>query len=226
MAADMKEKAAKMQENLKKGFQDIQTVAQEGNVKLFVKQFVAVLVVFLLLRYANGKFDDKVRNFNGQVDAIRVQQTSEQEYQANKTKLLSLKPKFPNIESKNEWLLSQILGIFKAANITPQIEGQQTEDTSNSTFVAASLRVNTEMGFTPFAEFLAGIENLDEYIKVTEFSIAKQQEASKLGVNKVSMRFNTIFPKEKIAKGLFKDYDKIIQEQQAQKSSKRKGGKK
>ena len=83
MAADMKEKAAKMQENLKKGFQDIQTVAQEGNVKLFVKQFVAVLVVFLLLRYANGKFDDKVRNFNGQVDAIRVQQTSEQEYQAN-----------------------------------------------------------------------------------------------------------------------------------------------
>lgn len=226
MAADMKEKAAKMQENLKKGFQDIQTVAQEGNVKLFVKQFVAVLVVFLLLRYANGKFDDKVRNFNGQVDAIRVQQTSEQEYQANKTKLLSLEPKFPNIESKNEWLLSQILGIFKAANIAPQIEGQQTEDTSNSTFVAASLRVNTEMGFTPFAEFLAGIENLDEYIKVTEFSIAKQQEASKLGVNKVSMRFNTIFPKEKIAKGLFKDYDKIIQEQQAQKSSKRKGGKK
>ena len=226
MAADMKEKAAKMQENLKKGFHDIQTVAQEGNVKLFVKQFVAVLVVFLLLRYANGKFDDKVRNFNGQVDAIRVQQTSEQEYQANKTKLLSLEPKFPNIESKNEWLLSQILGIFKAANITPQIEGQQTEDTSNSTFVAASLRVNTEMGFTPFAEFLAGIENLDEYIKVTEFSIAKQQEASKLGVNKVSMRFNTIFPKEKIAKGLFKDYDKIIQEQQIQKSSKRKGGKK
>lgn len=222
----MKEKAAKMQENLKKGFQDIQTVAQEGNVKLFVKQFVAVLVVFLLLRYANGKFDDKVRNFNGQVDAIRVQQTSEQEYQANKTKLLSLEPKFPNIESKNEWLLSQILGIFKTANITPQIEGQQTEDTSNSTFVAASLRVNTEMGFTPFAEFLAGIENLDEYIKVTEFSIAKQQEASKLGVNKVSMRFNTIFPKEKIAKGLFKDYDKIIQEQQTQKSSKRKGGKK
>lgn len=226
MAADMKEKAAKMQENLKKGFQDIQTVAQEGNVKLFVKQFVAVLVVFLLLRYANGKFDDKVRNFNGQVDAIRVQQTSEQEYQANKTKLLSLEPQFPNIESKNEWLLSQILGIFKTANITPQIEGQQTEDTSNSTFVAASLRVNTEMGFTPFAEFLAGIENLDEYIKVTEFSIAKQQEASKLGVNKVSMRFNTIFPKEKIAKGLFKDYDKIIQEQQTQKSSKRKGGKK
>ena len=120
MAADMKEKAAKMQENLKKGFQDIQTVAQEGNVKLFVKQFVAVLVVFLLLRYANGKFDDKVRNFNGQVDAIRVQQTSEQEYQANKTKLLSLEPKFPNIESKNEWLLSQILGIFKAANPPPQ----------------------------------------------------------------------------------------------------------
>ena len=34
-------KANKVVENLKKGFQDIQTVAQEGNFKLFLKQFIA-----------------------------------------------------------------------------------------------------------------------------------------------------------------------------------------
>ena len=45
MAANLK--TNKHVESLKKGFQDIQTVAQEGNYKLFVKQFVAVLVVFL-----------------------------------------------------------------------------------------------------------------------------------------------------------------------------------
>ena len=131
--------------DLKKGFQDIQTVAQEGNLKLFVKQFVAVLVVFLLFRYCNGQFAAKISNYNGQMEAIRMQQTSEQEYQANKTKLMSLEPRFPDVESKNEWLLSQVLGIFKEAKVTPQMEGTQTEDDSNASFLAASLLVNAEI---------------------------------------------------------------------------------
>ena len=153
----------KIVEDLKKGFQDIQTVAQEGNVKLFVKQFVAVLVVFLLFRYCNGKFSEKIANYNGQMEAIRVQQTSEQEYQSNKKKLISLEPRFPDVEAKNEWLLSQVLGIFKEAKVTPQMEGTQAEDNSNASFLATSLQVNAEMPYDAFAELLAGVENKDEY---------------------------------------------------------------
>ena len=201
--------------DLKKGFQDIQTVAQEGNLKLFVKQFVAVLVVFLLFRYCNGQFAAKISNYNGQMEAIRVQQTSEQEYQANKTKLMSLEPRFPDVESKNEWLLSQVLGIFKEAKVTPQMEGTQTEDDSNASFLAASLLVNAEMSFDAFANMLAGVENKDDYVKISEFSISKLTESEKLGQNKITLRFNTVFPKEKVAKSIFKDYDKLIQQQQA-----------
>ena len=215
-------KANKVVENLKKGFQDIQTVAQEGNFKLFLKQFIAVLVVFLLFRYLNGKFAEKVANYEGQMEAIRVQQTSEREYQSNKQKLLSLEPQFPDISAKNEWLLSQTLGLFKEANITPQMEGSQTEDTSNSSYTAAALRVNADMEFNQFASFLAQIENAKEYIKVSEFSLAKNTEADKLGHNKISLRFNTIFPKEKIAKSLFKDYDKIMKEKAAAEKSQNK----
>ncbi len=208
----------KIVEDLKKGFQDIQTVAQEGNFKLFLKQFIAVLVVFLLFKYCNGKFAAAVSNYNGQMEAIRMQQTSEQEYQANKMKLISLEPRFPDVSAKNEWLLSQILGIFKAAKVTPQIEGSQTEDTSNSSYLVASLRVNSEMGFDQFAQFLAGVENREDFVKVSEFSLSKSTESDKLGSNKITLRFNTIFPKEKIAKSLFKDYDKIIKQQAEQKA--------
>lgn len=201
--------------DLKKGFQDIQTVAQEGNLKLFVKQFAAVLVVFLLFRYCNGQFAAKISNYDGQMEAIRMQQTSEQEYQANKTKLISLEPRFPDVDAKNEWLLSQVLGIFKEAKVTPQMEGTQTEDDSNASFLAASLLVNAEMSFDAFANMLAGVENKDDYVKISEFSISKLTESDKLGQNKITLRFNTVFPKEKVAKSIFKDYDKLIQQQQA-----------
>ena len=126
MPANFNLKNNKIVENLKKGFQDMQTVAQEGNFKLFAKQIVAVVLVFFLFRYLSGKFTQQENNFRGQMEAIRVQQTSEREYQANKEKLISLEPRFPNISDKNEWLLSQILGIFKAADLTPQMEGGQT----------------------------------------------------------------------------------------------------
>lgn len=214
MAANLKNN--KQVEELKKGFQDIQTVAQEGNYKLFIKQAVVVLVVFLALRGANSKFSEKINNYNGQMDAIRMQQSSEREYAENKKLLFDLEPRFPDVSSKNEWLMSQILGLFKEAELTPQMEGSQSEDSSNATYVAASQQVSSEMSFDRFAHFLADIENGDEYVKVSDFSITKDTSPDNLGNNKISMKFNTIFPKEKIAKSMFKDYDKIMAQKRAE----------
>lgn len=208
MAANLK--TNKHVESLKKGFQDIQTVAQEGNYKLFVKQFVAVLVVFLGFKYCSGQFNEKINNYNGQMEAIRMQQSSEREYMTNKDLLFELEPHFPDISDKNGWLVSQILGIFKEAGLTPQVDGSQSEDSSNPTYVAASLQVNSEMDFTRFANFLADIENSNEYLKVSDFSITKDTSPEHLGSNKIAMKFNTIFPKEKIAQTMFKDYAQIM----------------
>ncbi len=221
MAANLK--TNKYVENIKKGFQDIQTVSQEGNFKLFVKQFIVLLVVFLAYRYLTGKFAEKVNNFNGQMEAIRVQKSSEREYQTNKELLLSLEPRFPDISSKNEWLIGQILGIFKEADLTPQVEGTQSEDASNATYVVASQRVNVDMQFPAFAEFLADIENKDEFIKVSEIAVVKDTDPTRLAQNKISLKFNTIFPKEKIAKSLFKDYDKIMKAREVQKQAEKEG---
>ena len=224
MAANLKNN--KQVEALKKGFQDIQTVMQEGNYKLFVKQFVAVLVVFLGFKYCSGQFADKINNYNGQMDAIHMQQSSEREYMTNKDLLFELEPRFPDISDKNGWLTSQILGVFKEAELTPQMDGSQTEDASNPTYEAVSLQVSSEMDFTRFARFLADIENNDEYLKVSDFSITKDTDPEHLGNNKISMKFNTIFPKEKIAKKLFKDYDKIMAQKRAKSEAKKQAGEK
>ena len=222
MAANLKNN--KHVENLKKGFQDIQTVAQEGNFKLFAKQLVAVVLVFFAFKFLTGKFLEKENNLRGQMEAIQLQQTSEREYETNKRKLIKLEPRFPDISGKNEYLVTKILEIFRAENLTPQVENNQTEDTSNATYVVTSLGASTEMDFLSFAEFLARIENRKDFLKVTEISIDKDSAPENIGKNKISLKFNTIFPKEKIAKNLFKDYDKLVKEMQEEEAAK-KGGK-
>ncbi len=220
MAIDLKNN--KHITELKRGLQNVQVVLQEGNVKLFVKQIIAVAAVFLLFFWVRGKNLEKINSYNGQIDAILTQKSSEEEYLQNKVLLLDLEPRFPDASSKNEWLLSQVLGVFKRAELSPQVAGQQAENDSNPTYLAVSLDVDTETGFTRFMEFLADIENRREYIRVSDFTLKKDTNPDALGNNKITMKFNTAFPKEKIASTMFKDYKEIMEKRQAA----RKGGKK
>ncbi len=192
----------KLIESLKKGFNDIKLVMEEGNYKLFLKQFVAIILVFLAYRYLNTALQDKMSNIRGQIDAVQAQQTNEQEYMASKQKLLDLEPRFPDLSTKNDWLLLQTVSIFRDANITPKL-GSQTEDNSNSTYTVASIPVTLETSFAEFGKLLANVENREEYLRVSDFSLAKSTE--NLGQNTITIRINTIFPKEKIAAKMFKD---------------------
>lgn len=208
MADKLKKKKSTGSNGLTKGFQDIQTVCQEGNFKLFVKQFIVVLGIFLLFRYLTGKFAEQEQTYRGQIEAINVQQKNEKTYLSNKEKLLTLEPLFPDIATKNEWLLSQILEIYQKASLAPEVSGTQSEDSSNAAYVAASLQVRSSMSYDKLGEFLASIENRPEFVRVSEVSLDKDTDKNNLGMNKVSMKFNTVFPKEKIAKSLFRDQSK------------------
>ena len=185
--------------SIKQGFIDIKTVVQEGNYKLFVKQFVLVLIVFLGFRYVGNQFVLQEQEINGKIAAIEAQQTNEKEYETNKRLLLSLEPRFANISDKNEWLLSQVIDIFKNANLTPNVAGRQTEDTSNSSIVTTSIQVSSDMDYKTFANLVASIENRSEYIRISNFTIEKAKEGSQIGMNKISLKLNTAFPKEKLS---------------------------
>ena len=208
--------------NFAQGCRDMQVVAQEGNFKLFGMQILAIALAALAWNQLTGKFTAKIQNLNGQMDAIKAQQVNEGEYMTNKKLLITLEPRFANIESKNEWLLRQILDIFQKAKLAPNVSGSQVEDTSNPTYVVASMQVGASMGYKTFAELLASIENRKEYIKISNFVLEKNKDPNQMGVNKVSLKLNTIFPKEKVAKKLFKDYDQLVAAQNKEKAAKKK----
>jgi len=202
-------------ENLKKGFEDIQVVLQEGTVKLFAKQIVVIVLMFFVLRYANGKFEEKNAAARKQISAIDIQKKSEQDYMDSKNKLISLEPQFPDIEQKNEWLLSHILGFYKEANVTPQMEGGQAESDANPSYLLTTQKVGATMSYIQLGKFLEMIENAKDYVRISSVDIVKNTSPESVGENKVSMIFNTIFPKEKVGAKLFSNYNELVEQQRS-----------
>ncbi len=195
----------KIKSSLEKGFNDMKLVMDEGNFKLFLKQFVVVVVFFLLFRYVNGAFREKITNYRGQVEAIHSQQANEQEYLSSKKRLLDLEPRFPDLESKSEWLMTQVLDLFKQVNLTPKFSGSQTEDTMNPNYTIATLDLTTTASWPQFAQLMVELENRPEYLRMSSFKLAKNADSAQLGTNGIKMTVNTLFPKEKLAPKLFKD---------------------
>jgi len=201
-----KERYHKIIESTKKGFLDIKTVLAEGNYKLFLKQVVFLIAIFLLYRYVSNALQTKDAEILGDIKAVQAQKNNEQEYLANKKKLLELEPRFPDIEAKNDWLLRQIVAVFKDSPLVPKVGSSQTENTSNSGYTVVQIPVELTTSYGDFARFLASLESKDEYLRVTEFSLEKRNED--LGQNTIKMQIETIFPKEKIAKSIFKNSNK------------------
>ncbi len=190
-------------ESLKAGFRDMKTVLQDNNYKLFVKQLSAVIILYFLFRYVNTSILNKQTTVVGRIDAVHAQQQNEKEYLANKKKLLELEPRFPDISVKNDWLLRQIVAVFKDSNLLPKVGAAQAEDASNSAYTVATIPVDLNISYDSFGRLMADIENRSEYLRVTDFSIDKQKE--NLGQNTIKMRISTVFLKEKIAPVIFKD---------------------
>lgn len=192
----------KFVESIKQGFADIKTVLQEGNVKLFIKQAAVVIVIILLYRGAVKKLNQQNQDIRGQIAAISAQQNNEKEYAASKKKLLDLEPRFPDLSAKNDWLLRQVVSVFKDAHVTPRMASAQTESAAGG-YTVASIPVDFEVSYEDFGKLMANIENRKEYLKVSEFSLTKQTEP--IGNNAIKIQLNTIFPKEKLAKTMFKN---------------------
>lgn len=192
----------------KQGLVDIWNVVQEHNYKLFIKQVVVILVGLLILRWGVGKLNEQTKEVRLQIDAIRVQQNSEQDYLSNKRKLLSLEPQFPDVKVKDQWLLTQLLEVFQPSGIKANMNEPQLEINTNPNYVVISKKVSFSQNFLEFGKLLADIENRTAFLRVSEFSVQRNPDPNEIGKNNITMTFNTIFPKEKLAPVLFKDYNK------------------
>ena len=205
--------------SIKQGLADIRRVLEEGNYKLFVKQFVVLLLVIWGVSTFNEKLEKQKKNYIDQMAAISVQETHKQDYLDNKSRLLRLEPAFPDLSAKNEWLLRKIMDSLESHNIQANISGNITENaTDNYTVVAQP--VSFQLGFQELGKFVADIENADDFLRFSEVNITKGTDSASLGMNNITLRFNTFFPKEKYGPRLFKDYAKQMQELKAAQASK------
>lgn len=193
----------------KQGFKDILAILQEGKFQLAVKQVIVLAVAFLLMVMGSRKMEEQTKSVRQQIESIRVQQSSEQEYLTNKRKLLSLEPQFPEVASKDTWLLSQLLNIFENVDdVKVNTNDPQVENATNPNYTLISKKITFPMKFLPFGKLLADIENRDSYLRISELTIAKSTDPNEMEYNMITMVFNTAFPKEKLAPVLFKDYNK------------------
>lgn len=199
-------KVKEFSQGWKQGLKDVNDSLAEGNYKLIAKQVVVVIVAFLILRFGVGKLNEQTKAVRTQIDAIRVQQSSEQDYLTSKRKLLSLEPRFPEVKEKDQWLISKLLEVFQPANVTANMNELQVENGANPNYLIISKKVSFSTKFLDFGKLLAEIENRPEYMRISEFSLRKNPDPNDLEMNTVDMTFNTVFPKEKLAPVLFKDY--------------------
>ena len=187
------------------GVRDIKSVLQEGKFKLFAKQVVVLLLVFLGVRYMGGKLSAEKAELSDKISAISIQQTNQEDYLENKDRLLRLEPLFPDMAKKNDWLLRQIMDTFEAHQIKPNIDGNVVEK-AGDTYTVVTQPVTFQQSYNELGQFLADIENGDPFLRISNMTITKLTDAASLGKNTVNLRFNTLFPKDKYAPRLFRDY--------------------
>lgn len=204
---------------LQRGLNDIKVVFQEGKAMLFVKQLVVLLVVFLLVRYAMKGLNANRDEIKDKMSALQIQQVNKDDYVANKDHLLRLEPLFPDVSQKKEWMIVRLNSIFEKRKIRVSMDGNPTEDTQG-TYIVGKQPVTFRTSFKELGKLMAEIENGDDFLRVSELTVTKLTDKESLGDNSISVQFGTVFPQNKYAPSLFKDYNeqmaKIKQQQQTE----------
>lgn len=204
---NLKGKSRQILASSKQGLLDMKTVLEEGGVKLFAKQAATLIVLVLIYHYAATALDTRSDGIRVKIEALQAQQNNEKDYLFSKSKLLKLEPRFPDGASKNDWLLKQMDTIFRESSIVQRkVASSQTENNSNNAYTVVSVPIEMNASYAEFANLVAAIEGREEFLKVSEFSIVKSPISEALGTNTIKLRVDAVFPVEKVAKKLFKDY--------------------
>lgn len=202
---------------IKQGFADIKATLEEGNIKLFVKQVAVIMLAGWGVWTLTGKLSAQKAQINDRVYALSLQQTHQDDYMSNKDRLLRLEPLFPDMGKKNEWLIKTLMNAFGTHDIQANINGNAVEKVE-SNYTVVSQDVTFKGSFAELGNFLADVENGKDFLRISGVSLTKLTDTNSLGKNTINIKFNTVFPKEKYGKRLFKDYDKqmkLLQEAEA-----------
>ena len=200
----------------KEGLQDIKNVLAEGKFALFAKQVVVLVAVFLVVKTVNATLVDHRAKLKDQISAITIQQTNKDDYLNNKDYLLHLEPLFPDNEQMSDWMPKTLMTLFAAHDLDPKLDGNFSSN-AQRTYTVVSQSVSWKQSYNDLGKMLADMENGDDFLRVSDISIVKSNAKEELGYNTVTLKFNTVFPKEKYGPKLFKDYKQQMDKIEAQK---------
>lgn len=205
-------------EAFKVGLRDIKNVIEERKFVLFVKQIIVLALVFLVVKGLNGKLSAHKAELKDQMSALTIQFTNKEDYLNNKDHLLHLEPLFPNKEQKSDWMPSTLMALFSKHDLSPKLDGNFTEN-AQKTYMVVSQPISWQQSYKNLGNMLADMENGDAFLRVSEISISKLTGKEVLGDNAITVKFNTIFPNEKYAPKLFKDYAQQMEKINTQKET-------
>ena len=183
--------------SLTDGAQNIKLMLVEGKVKLLIRPIVVMLVVCAGLYYYNTLNKEAVQRDLEQIASLKTQKENMSQYIENKQAVVKAEVFFPDIVDKNEWLVTQMIDVFKRADILQKFAGSQTEQ-SNDIITATVMGADFTADYTSGGRVIAGLENIEQFLTVQELTIVRSsKEGSGVPQNTYVIKVGTVFPKDR-----------------------------
>ncbi len=180
--------------NMKEGFNDIKNMLLEHNYRPFIRPVAVLLIVGIGVSFFNNKAETKILDINRKIEAQKAEIDNEQEYKTSKATYEKLVKVLPPIDKKNEWLLAQIISIFKKAGIETTRTGKHILE-EDGVFLLSSVNIEAELNYEQLGKLVEAIENNQFFMRVSNISASREQ--GNLGKVKANMQLHTVFIDEK-----------------------------
>lgn len=183
-------------EYIKKGLMNIGIIVREGNVVLFWRQAVVVLILFIGVYLLNSATLESLREVQKVEEARIVQKENEDDYKRYKSDYVGMLSTLPPNEQQNEWFFTQMFNIADKLQIRNDMKFRKLTVERDGIFSLYTLPVDLEVTFEQLGHFVEAIENSATFLRISELTAERNNEGF-LGKVKVSMLVNTIFVDDK-----------------------------
>lgn len=177
-------------DELKEGLLDAKNMLEAHNFKPFVLPVVLLLILWFGLGHLNTSAGKRVLNARQRSEAMEAEIANESEYKNSKAAYERLAARLPASDSRNEWLLTEMLSKFDEFNIVPTRTGRQTLEDSQLVTMA-TINYEFDADYQTLGKLVESLENNAKYIRISELNAVRSETNATL--LKVAMRVNTIF---------------------------------
>jgi len=184
----------KIKSSVKDMMDSVVVIYGEKGVEPFKRPLMMALPVLLgLYALVYSPLSAKLKRSVGENINMTVVAQYAGDYENAKTKLAAYQRRLPLLKDKDDWLNYLITTTAKNSGVSVDSLGAQREiEVGNYMLVSREVTATTAYGV--FGKWLAEIENSPIFLRVTEMSLRRDENA--LGMVKVTFTLSTVFPRQ------------------------------